>query len=252
MNQKERLTYLVTYLLKEAKYRMTIPESQEELFQLYRALVNIRLTKPIAMEFLKIQDKMLKEETKRKGIVSFDTVDDNIILWKGDITRLKVDAIVNAANHQMEGCFLPGHNCIDNMIHTFAGVQLRNECHQLMQEQGVLEETGKAKITKAYNLPCHYILYTVGPIIKDEVTKQDEVLLASCYEHCLQLAEKNNLKTIAFCCISTGVFCFPNEKAAKIAIETVQRYMKYSSIEKVIFNVFKDIDENIYRKLLYK
>lgn len=252
MNQKERLTSLVKYLLEEKNLDMDIPHTYDELFQLYRSLVNIRNAKPISQEFLNIQDQILQEENQNKGIVSFDNTKEQIIVWKGDITRLKVDAIVNAANNQMEGCFVPGHHCIDNAIHTFAGVQLRNDCHQIMTRQGFLEPTGKAKITKAYNLPSQYVLHTVGPVIRGQVTKKDEILLASCYENCLRLAEEYQLKTIAFCCISTGVFHFPNEHAARIAIKTVKEYLKNSKIEKVIFNVFKDEDELIYSNLLTK
>ena len=221
MNQNERLVYLIKYLCKERNVDIEMPESHDELFQLYRSLVNIREAKSIAQEFLKVQDQMLQEENKNKGIVSFDDVEENIIVWQGDITRLKVGAIVNAANNQMEGCFVPGHHCIDNAIHSYAGVQLRNDCHQMMQRQGFLEPTGKAKITKA-----------------------------SCYESCLRLAEQYQLKTIAFCCISTGVFHFLQELAAEIAIKTVKEFLKDSSIEKVIFNVFKDEDYAIYNKLL--
>lgn len=249
MEQNERLVYLIKYLMNEKNLDIDIPQEHDELFSLYRALVNTREAKTISKEFLVIQDDMLQEENKRKGIVSFDE-NNKMILWKGDITRLKVDAIVNAANNQMEGCFVPGHHCIDNAIHTYAGIQLRNECHQKMQKQHYLEPTGKAKITKAYNLPCHYVLHTVGPIIRGRVTKKDEALLASCYESCLRLAETYHLKTIAFCCISTGVFHFPNDRAAKIAVNTVKEYLKNSSIEKVIFNVFKDEDKMIYQHLL--
>ena len=226
MKQNERLTYLVKYLLEEINLDRDIPQNQDELFQLYRSLVNIREAKPIAQEFLNIQDEMLQEENQRKGIVSFDNMKEQIIVWKGDITRLKVDAIVNAANNQMEGCFVPGHHCIDNAIHTYAGVQLRNDCHEMMKKQGFLEPTGKAKITKAYNLPCLYILHTVGPMINGQVTPRDVFLLASCYESCLRLADRHGIKTIAFCCISTGVFHYPQEQAAKIAIKTVQEYLK--------------------------
>ena len=252
MKQNERLTYLVKYLLEEINLDRDIPQNQDELFQLYRSLVNIREAKPIAQEFLNIQDEMLQEENQRKGIVSFDNMKEQIIVWKGDITRLKVDAIVNAANNQMEGCFVPGHHCIDNAIHTYAGVQLRNDCHEMMKKQGFLEPTGKAKITKAYNLPCLYILHTVGPMINGQVTPRDEFLLASCYESCLRLADQHGIKTIAFCCISTGVFHYPQEQAARIAIKTVQEYLKDSKIEKVIFNVFTDEDERIYSRFLEK
>ena len=250
MDQIERLKYLITYLSKEAKIEIDMPTNHDDLFNLYRALVNIREAKAIDPEFLKVQDTMLQVENANKGIISFEDNDDQLLVWKGDITRLKVDAIVNAANNRMEGCFVPGHHCIDNAIHSYAGIQLRNKCHEIMNKQKYLEPTGKAKITKGYNLPCKYILHTVGPIITGKVSKKDEDLLASCYQSCLRLAEVYNLKTVAFCCISTGVFHFPQKLAAKIAIETVRDYLKNSNIEKVIFNVFKDEDEKIYQSLL--
>ena len=196
----------------------------------------------------------MQEETRRKGItqlVDLQPVQEGIYLWQGDITTLRCDAIVNAANSQMLGCFAPCHGCIDNAIHTYAGVQLRLACGELMQQQGHEEETGKAKITPGFNLPCRYVLHTVGPIVGGRLTKRDQQLLASCYRSCLELAEQNNVKSIAFCCISTGEFHFPNEKAAEIAIQTVKEYRErtYSKME-VIFNVFKETDLNIYRKLL--
>ena len=229
MNQNERLNYLINYLLEDLHLDKDLFFG-EDLFTTYRKLVNIR-------------------EAKH---VSFENDNNKIILWKGDITRLKVDAIVNAANNQMEGCFVPGHHCIDNAIHTYAGIQLREKCHQIMKQQGILEPTGKAKITLAYNLPSCYVIHTVGPIVREFVTKKEETLLASCYESCLNLAEKYGLKTIAFCCISTGVFHFPNDLASKIAIETVKKHLEHSTIEKVIFNVFKDEDERFYKQVLQK
>lgn len=249
MNQIERLKYLVEYLLKEKNIDIETPTTHDELFSLYRSLVNIRESGPVSQEFLQIESLMLKEETKQKGIVELNT-SNSIVIWKGDITRLKVDAIVNAANNRMEGCFIPGHHCIDNAIHTYAGVELRNECHQMMKQQGFLEPIGKAKITKAYNLPSRYILHTVGPMINNHITSHDEFLLASCYESCLRLAEQHHLKSIAFCCISTGVFHFPQRKAAEIAIQTVQKYLQISNIQQVIFNVFSDLDEDIYHQIL--
>ena len=175
----------------------------------------------------------------------------SIQLWQGDITTLRCDAIVNAANSGMTGCYVPCHACIDNCIHTYAGVQLRLECARLMNEQGHLEGTGRAKITPAYNLPCRYVIHTVGPIASDTVTKNEKELLSSCYRSCLELAEKYSAESIAFCCISTGEFHFPNDKAAEIAVQTVREYKKQenSKIE-VIFNVFKDIDLKIYQDLL--
>lgn len=256
MNQGERRAYLIQELLKENKtYRkMEIPKASNEQKQLLRGLMNIRPPRRTEEEFLKIQDEYLQEEISRKGITEMDSlipIQDGIYLWQGDITTLRCDAIVNAANSQMLGCFCPNHGCIDNAIHTFSGIQLRNACAELMTAQGHEEKTGEAKITPAFNLPCKYILHTVGPIVRGALTENDKKLLASCYRSCLELADKNHIKSIAFCCISTGEFHFPNDKAAEIAIRTVKEYKKQtrSGIE-VIFNVFKDWDKEIYRKLL--
>lgn len=210
--------------------------------------------KPVSKEFLAIQDAYLQEERTRKGVISLSDlslVQSGIYLWQGDITRLSVDAIVNAANSAMLGCFVPCHGCIDNAIHSAAGIELRLECSHIMAKQETEEPTGKAKITKAYNLPCRYILHTVGPIIYGEVTQRDCELLSDCYRSCLELAAAYQLKSIAFCCISTGEFHFPNKKAAEIAIQTVQNYQKknQNNVE-VVFNVFKDSDYEIYRQLL--
>ena len=256
MTQKERRLYLIRELLEEQpRYaRMEIPEDEANQKRLLRSLFNIRMPQPVSPDFLKVQDAYLQEETRRKGITQLadlQPVQEGIYLWQGDITTLRCDAIVNAANSQMLGCFAPCHGCIDNAIHTYAGVQLRLACGELMQQQGHEEETGKAKITPGFNLPCRYVLHTVGPIVGGRLTKRDQQLLASCYRSCLELAEQNNVKSIAFCCISTGEFHFPNEKAAEIAIQTVKEYRErtYSKME-VIFNVFKETDLNIYRKLL--
>lgn len=249
MKQKERLIYLIKILLKEKDYVVEIPEDEETLFSLYRSLVNVREAAPISQQFLEVQDEMLKEENRRKGIVSLPS-EMGILLWQGDITRLQVDAIVNAANAYMEGCFIPGHHCIDNAIHTYAGVQLRAECHRIMSQQGHIEPVGNAKLTPAYNLPSSYILHTVGPMIQGEVTQQDEKLLASCYRSCIMLAAEHHLQSIAFCCISTGVFRFPARKAAQIAIQTVKECQKITGMKQVIFNVFLDADREIYEELL--
>ena len=201
-----------------------------------------------------MQDEYLKEEINKKGIVDINNlnpIQKGIYLWQGDITTLRCGAIVNAANSAMTGCYLPNHRCIDNAIHSFAGVELRLECDEIMNRQGYGEPTGQAKITNAYNLPCKYIIHTVGPIISYKLTSEDCELLANCYRSCLNLAAKNNLESIAFCCISTGEFHFPNDKAAQIAIKTVEEFMKKdTSVKKVIFNVFKDMDKEIYRELL--
>ena len=196
----------------------------------------------------------MKEETKSKGITDIrelKPVEEGIYLWQGDITTLRCDAIVNAANSGMTGCYQPCHNCIDNCIHTYAGIQLRNACAEIMEKQGYEEPTGRAKITPAFNLPCKYVLHTVGPIVQGHLTKRHEELLASCYRSCLELADENDVKSVAFCCISTGVFMFPNERAAEIAVQIVRDYRreKNSGIE-VIFNVWKDVDYEIYRELL--
>lgn len=221
---------------------------------LLRGLMNVRMPQNANAEFLTVQDAYLKEETERKTItrlLDLKPVQEGIYLWQGDITALECDAIVNAANSGMTGCYVPNHRCIDNCIHTFAGVQLRLECARIMLEQGYEEPTGQAKITKAYNLPCNYILHTVGPIIQGKLTKRDEELLASCYRSCLELAEINRIRSIAFCCISTGEFHFPNQKAAEIAVQTVMEYRrKTGSRMEVIFNVFKDLDKEIYGELL--
>ena len=256
MNQNERRIFLIQELLKENKrYEdMEIPQDFEEQRTLLRALMNVRIAKNVDDEFIKVQDEYLKEEIKRKGIVDIDDlkpIKDGIYLWQGDITTLRCDVIVNAANSGMTGCYVPNHRCIDNCIHSFAGVQLRLECDEIMTKQGYSEPTGQAKITNSYNLPCKYIIHTVGPIINGKLTSEDCDLLESCYKSCLELAVKNNLESIAFCCISTGEFHFPNDKAAQIAVKTVEEFMKKeTSLKKVIFNVFKDMDKEIYRKLL--
>ena len=255
MTQAERRIYLITALLKEQPQfsKIEIPCGEQKQKTLLRSLLNIRMPKSVTEEFLTVQNAYLQEETRRKGITLLSDlvpVQEEIYLWRGDITTLKCDAIVNAANSKMLGCFCPNHGCIDNAIHTFAGVQLRLTCADLMKQQ-CHEEMGNAKITPAYNLPCRYVLHTVGPIVHGNLTKKDKELLASCYQSCLELAERNGLKSIAFCCISTGEFHFPNDKAAQIAVETVKRYKEqtHSKIE-VIFNVFKELDYNIYKELL--
>lgn len=252
MKQNERREFLIRSLLSEQpRYRnMAIPQGDTEQKQLLRSLMNIRHPEHIGDDFLAVQDEYLQAETEAKGITDIaelTPMEDGIYLWQGDITTLKCDAIVNAANSGMTGCYAPCHACIDNCIHTFAGIQLRLECAELMAKQGYAEPTGIAKITKAYNLPCKYVLHTVGPIISGRVTERDEELLASCYRSCLELARENGIKSVAFCCISTGEFHFPNERAAEIAVDTVRKHR--GEIE-VIFNVFKDIDKRIYERLL--
>ena len=256
MTQAERREYLIRALLAERGLRQTdVPQrgEQQQKAQL-RALFNLRAPKPASAEFLAVQDAYLQEALREKGLTDADAltpVRDRICLWQGDITTLRCDAIVNAANERMLGCFCPNHGCIDNAIHTFAGVQLRCFCADMMEKQGHEEVTGGAKITPAFNLPCRYILHTVGPVVSGEVTATDRTLLASCYESCLTLAERHGVETLAFCCISTGEFCFPPQEAATTALETVSRYLaRNTSLKKVIFNVFKNSDADIYRRLL--
>lgn len=257
MTQQERLIYLIEYLKNENTElnHLEIPESETEQKRLLRSLMNIRPPRAIPREFLNIQDEYLQEEQAQKKITSLTDlshVKEGIYLWKGDITTLKIDGIVNAANNALLGCFVPCHGCIDNAIHSAAGIQLRLECSRIMAAQKAAEPTGKAKITKAYNLPCRYVLHTVGPIIRGKVTKQDCDLLTSCYRSCLELAEHCGLKSIAFCCISTGEFHFPNEKAAEIAIDTVTNYKRQNQNGlEVVFNVWKDTDYEIYKRLLF-
>ena len=246
---------------------MEIPTTEQEKRDLFRALRNIREPKPVSEDFLHLQDEELQAQLQEKGIVELDDIvgigrdvpwrvstGKQLLLWQGDITRLRVDAIVNAANAQMLGCFHPLHRCIDNAIHSAAGVQLREECHRLMQQQGHLEPTGTAKITKAYNLPCKHVIHTVGPIIPNGIpTAFQQEQLALCYRSIMQLADENRLESIAFCCISTGEFRFPNRLAAEIAVKTVKDFFvehPESSIKQVVFNVFKDVDKRIYEGIL--
>lgn len=266
MTREERVDSLIRYLRNENDGYASIrePVNYDEKRRLLRSLMNVRWPGEASEEFLARQDEFLTEEAEEKGIVDYADIPvigdiytfigiknmDRISLWRGDITRLRADAIVNAANSQMLGCFVPCHGCIDNAIHSAAGIQLRNECARMMEEQGHEEPTGKAKITQGYNLPASHVIHTVGPIVGLEVTQRQKEELKSCYLNCMKLAEKEGLKSIAFCCISTGEFHFPNKLAAQIAVETVDRYLSSSKLERVIFNVFKEEDYNIYKKLL--
>ena len=256
MKQSERRIFLIKSLLQErTEYRdISISADTEEQKQLLRALMNVRAPKPIGTEFLRIQDEYLQYEIAAKGItdvVELTPVQQGIYLWQGDITTLKCDAVVNAANSGMTGCYIPNHRCIDNAIHTFAGIQLRLVCDNLMEQQGYPEPAGSAKITPAFNLSSRYVLHTVGPVISGKVKKHERELLASCYRSCLELAAENKLESVAFCCISTGEFHFPNELAAEIAVQSVKDFFRLQTgVKKVIFNVFKDLDKNIYQKLL--
>lgn len=256
MNQNERRLFLIRSLLNERlEYRdWRIPQDVSDQKLLLRGLLNVRPAQVCNPEFLRVQDAYLRQATAEKGITdcsALSPVQPGLYLWQGDITTLKCDAIVNAANSGMTGCYVPNHRCIDNAIHTFAGVQLRLACAEIMERQGCLEPTGQAKITPAFNLPCRYILHTVGPIVDESPTERDCAQLESCYRACLTLAAENHLESIAFLCISTGEFHFPNEQAAQIAVQTVKTFLNQkSSVKKVIFNVFKDLDREIYARLL--
>ena len=260
MNQAERRRFLIGELLaEEPEYAgAAVPADADGQRQLLRALMNVRPPRAVPQRFLMVQDEYLQEELRRKGITELSTLKPAMVengaalyLWQGDITTLRVGAIVNAANSGMTGCYVPNHRCIDNCIHTFAGVELRQECARQMAQQGHEEPTGTARLTPAYNLPTRYILHTVGPIVNGPLTKQHCKLLASCYRSCLELAAENQLESVAFCCISTGVFGFPNGKAAEIAVETTRAFLQTkTSVKKVIFNVFKDLDKTLYEQQL--
>lgn len=258
MTHNEKRLYLIRELLAELpQYKdLEIPDHIEEQKLLLRSLMNLRPPRPIGKEFLSIQDEYLSTEVADKGITDSDClpvspVNHKLILWRGDITTLKVDAIVNAANSALRGCFIPCHSCVDNIIHSVSGIQLRLACDELMTEQGYDEPTGKAKITPAFNLPCRYVLHTVGPIVHGQLTKQHCRQLADCYRSCMELAADHGLKSIAFCCISTGEFHFPQPEAAEIAVRTVSDLLQTDErIERVIFNVFKQEDYDIYKRIL--
>lgn len=246
MDRLENLKNIIMYLMADEHVSHQIPSTLEERQRMMRALMNVWEPKAISNDFLTMQDAELQMQREDKGVVEFH--DEGLTIWQGDITRLKVDAIVNAANAQALGCWAPLHNCIDNCIHSAAGIQLRKECADKMQ--GRLLVTGDAFITQGYNLPARHVIHTVGPIIPDGIpTKEQEEQLAQCYRSCLDLAEQNGLESIAFCCISTGVFHFPNELAAKIAIETVKSYPRHA-LKTIVFNVFLDKDRDIYQQLL--
>lgn len=234
---------------------MSVPDTLQERRDLFRALMNVRPPISATEEFLRLQDEQLQAQLAEKGVVEILRFAQNdIVEWQGDITRLKVDAIVNAANSQMLGCFVPLHRCIDNAIHSAAGVQLRFACEEMMN--GAEEPTSSARITPGFNLPAKYVIHTVGPIVMTpQPLRQQEVQLASCYSSCLDLAHKKGLESVAFCCISTGEFRFPNDRACEIAVSTVRLWMAGhpdSSVKTVIFNTFKDIDHELYQNALAK
>ena len=259
-DRAENIRKVIEYLMADCHVCHQMPSSLEERQRMMRALMNVWEPRDISPEFLAMQDAELQMQREDKGVVSLDEIrkgthnsqfsilNSQLKLWQGDITRLRIDAIINAANAQALGCWVPLHNCIDNCIHSAAGIQLRKECADIMQ--GRLLRTGEAFITRGYNLPAKHVIHTVGPIIEAGIpTKQQEEQLAQCYRSCLDLAEQHHLESIAFCCISTGVFHFPNQRAAEIAVETVHAYPRHS-VKTVVFNVFLDKDYDIYSKLL--
>ncbi|MCD8164509.1 MAG: protein-ADP-ribose hydrolase [Synergistaceae bacterium] len=256
MTQEERLDYLIeTLAAEQPRYAdLKLPADRGEKRALLRALFNLRPPLPASDRLIAVQDEYLAEELRARGTTlaaELAPLSGDICLWQGDITTLAADAVVNAANSAMLGCFVPCHRCIDNAIHTYAGIQLRLACHELMERQGYEEPTGGAKITPAFNLPSRYVIHTVGPIVYASLTRRERDELASCYRSCLKLARENGLKSIAFCCISTGEFRFPNAAAAEIAVDTVREFLKEEGVGmRVIFNVFKDIDREIYAGLL--
>ena len=261
MDRREQVQYLNQTLLAEMpQYREQAEAFPVDAFsqrRLLRSLMNVRPPMPLAPKFLEVQDALLSAEREEKGVVNGDALpptagDPRLVLWQGDITRLRADAIVDADNSALLGCFAPCHGCIDNAIHSAAGLQLRDACAEIMRAQGHPEPAGRAKLTRAYNLPARYVLHTVGPIVVRWVTWKDRRELAACYRSCLALAAEHGLRSVAFCCISTGEFHFPNQEAAEIAVRTVREFLEQqtTSVERVIFNVFKDLDAAIYRRLL--
>ncbi|MDD3336954.1 MAG: protein-ADP-ribose hydrolase [Eubacteriales bacterium] len=262
MDDRERLRRMIQILLEEMpQYRedaKAFPQDYDSQRRLLRSLMNLCPPQSIRKDFLTLQDELLTAERLNSGIVDADTLpvcskNDRIALWQGDITRLHATGIVNAANAGLLGCFVPCHNCIDNVIHSAAGLQLRQACAQLMWKQGHEEPTGEAKMTPAYHLPSRFVLHTVGPIVRQALTEEERALLAKCYFSCLTLAAENSMASLAFCCISTGEFGFPQQDAAEIAIQTVEDFLQtHRTPRKVIFDVFKDSDFTIYHKLLDK
>lgn len=260
MTQQEKRVWLIQELQKEKNELSDyiIPKDEQSQKNLLRALMNIWIPKKPDKRFIEIQDEYLTKEnysSKITGIEDLTPIENEsrLFLWQGDMTTLNVDAIVNPANSRMMGCFRILHNCADNIIHSKAGIELRYKCYEIMKSQGHEEPTGLAKITPGYNLPCKYILHTVGPVVTGNLTEKHKKLLSSCYLSCLKLADENNIKSIAFCCISTGVFMFPNRDAAEIAVDTVKKYLDDTKSQiKVIFNVYKDIDLEIYKNILMK
>lgn len=263
MNQHERLRFLITSLLQEIpRYTqqlqegtLCIPEDEGEAFRLYRSLVNIRQPMPATDRYLAEEDAYLAQLAQEKGIVSLHDLgkarEEGIWLWQGDITRLAVDGIVNAANSQMLGCFVPCHGCIDNAIHTAAGIRLRLACNDVMRQKGKPEPTGMATVTPGFNLPAKHVVHTVGPIVQGfRPSARNKSDLESCYRMCLQMAVEYGMNSLAFCCISTGEFHYPHKEAAEVAVGVVRAARLEGNDVNVIFNVFKDEDYGIYDAIL--
>ncbi len=261
--QTQRLDYLIEELKAESdSYRhIRTPEDEGGKQRMLRSLMNVRMPKELPTEVWKVQDAYLQEYARERGIVQLSDIPlrgEGLSVWQGDITRLAVDAIVNAANGQMLGCFIPLHACIDNCIHSFAGLQLREECNRQMQEKKIRygksyeQPTSVPMLTEAYNLPASKVIHIVGPIVQPRLLSEHEKQLTDCYRNILHLCLEQGLKTLAFCCISTGVFRFPKQRAAEIAVRTVREWMKEhpGAMERVIFNVFEDEDRGYYEKLL--
>ena len=255
MTQEERLDRLVRALAAE-RPGTEVPADHGGKRRLLRALMNVRPPAPIDPDWLALQDAFLQEEARQRGIVDAAALpavpsDPRLVLWQGDMTRLRADAVVNPANPALLGCFHPCHDCLDNILHSAAGLQLRQACHALMEAQGSEEPPGRAKVTPGYNLPARYVLHTVGPIVDAPLNAAHRRALASCYRACLEAAEEAGCRSVAFCCISTGVYRFPSQEAAEIAVAAVREALPlHPTIERVIFNVFKDMDLRIYRRLL--
>lgn len=273
-DQHGRLDYLLDYLKEDSvQYRdLKVGSQEQDKKAAVRSLMNIRMPRHVSGEFLEVQDAYLQEETREKGITDVNDIPsvqeqfgsthpfaDRISIWQGDITALKIGAIVNAANSQMLGCFVPCHRCIDNAIHSAAGIQLRQECNHIMNQRRIRfgrdyeEPTGTATLTDAYNLPCEYVIHTVGPIVYGRLTDALRRQLADCYRNVLQCCMEHEIASVAFCCISTGEFHFPNKEAAQIAVETTEDFLREHpdcGIQRVVFNVFKDLDKDIYEKIL--
>lgn len=273
MDQKQRLRFLTEAFIRDSgdDEQIPVPEDPAEQKRVLRSLMNIRMPKPLPENVLTVQDEYLRTLAVDKGVVTLKDIPvikdafgsshafgDILSLWQGDITRLSCDAVVNAANSRMLGCFVPMHICIDNCIHTFAGIQLREACYQKMEEQKALfgsgyeQPTAVPMLTDAYNLPSRKVIHIVGPIVCDTLTKEIERQLSDCYRNTLDLCRENDLRSVAFCCISTGVFRFPNDRAAQIAVDTVTAWLRENPtvMDRVVFNVFKDEDLRIYRTLL--